>query len=112
MIKEIEKQIKLLEIQELYARRDYLERLSRYTKTLLKLRELEVSRGTTDTAEVRRKERIKSLQKKLIAMPKPAEPDLSQLEAQRRLLEAKWMDNMKANASLLVVEAIRVERMN
>jgi hypothetical protein len=111
-LKEIEQQIRLLEIQELYMRRDYLEYEARYTKALLKLRELEVAKGTTETAEVRRKQRIKSLQQKLVTMPKPVEPDLSQLEAQREILEAKWMESMRINASLLVVEAIRAERMN
>ena len=110
--KEIEKQIKMLEIQELHARRDYLEHLSRYNKILLKLRELEVAKGTTANAELRRRERIRLLRQKLVVITKPVEPDLSQFEAQRLLLEAKLMDNMKINSSLLAAEAVRSKHLN
>ncbi|MDJ1483210.1 hypothetical protein QNI16_22120 [Cytophagaceae bacterium YF14B1] len=111
-IKEIEKQLKIVEIKKLYIQRDYLDQLNKYNKLLLKLRELQLGKGTTMTAEAARKHRIKVLEQKLIAMGVPSEPDMSGLEAERLVLDARLQAHMKINASLLASDAIRRERWN
>ncbi|MDJ1503270.1 hypothetical protein [Xanthocytophaga agilis] len=111
-IKEIEKQLKIVEIKKLYIQRDYLDQLNKYNKLLLKLRELQLGKGTTMTAEAARKHRIKVLEQKLIAMGVPSEPDMSELEAERLMLDARLQAHMKINASLLASDAVRRDRWN